>query len=211
MSAVIALASPRRIKASHRRRRKVASRRQHYNYFRDYDPSMGRYVQSDPIGLAGGVSTYGYVSGNPMIWIDPDGLQQTSYVNLGKGYLGRVDMFNVSGSASFEIHVFDPKGNEAGLYGPQGWFDKHGLKGRPSGLPDVVETQCKGQAISIGRRMGLIPQKGDPYSRAMIRGNKWKSFFGSWPLIAGLIEVTKPSPVKECELDPTYEEMCMAN
>ena len=183
----------------------------HYNYFRDYDPSTGRYVQSDPIGLRGGISTYGYVGGNPMIWIDPDGLQQTSYVNLGKGYLGRVDMFNVSGSASFEIHVFDPKGNEAGLYGPQGWFDKHGLKGRPSGLPDVVETQCKGQAISIGRRMGLIPQKGTPYSRAVIRGNKWKSFFGSWPLIGGLIEVTKPSPVKECELDPNYEEMCMAN
>ena len=44
------------------------------NGFRDYEPSLGRYMQSDPIGLAGGISTYAYVGGNPLASIDSLGL-----------------------------------------------------------------------------------------------------------------------------------------
>jgi uncharacterized protein RhaS with RHS repeats len=45
------------------------------NYFRDYDPQTGRYIESVPIGLGGGsYSTYAYVGGNPLSRIDPFGL-----------------------------------------------------------------------------------------------------------------------------------------
>ena len=45
----------------------------HYNYFRDYDPNQGRYIQSDVIGLFGGINSYVYVDENPLGRIDPDG------------------------------------------------------------------------------------------------------------------------------------------
>ncbi|HZM33818.1 MAG TPA: RHS repeat-associated core domain-containing protein [Burkholderiales bacterium] len=47
----------------------------HYNYFRDYDPSIGRYVESDPIGLEGGLNTYAYGLASPIANIDPIGLE----------------------------------------------------------------------------------------------------------------------------------------
>ena len=47
-----------------------------YNLHRDYNPALGRYVQSDPIGLNGGPNTYTYVAGNAVALIDLSGLAQ---------------------------------------------------------------------------------------------------------------------------------------
>ncbi|WP_269204235.1 RHS repeat-associated core domain-containing protein [Lysobacter silvisoli] len=45
-----------------------------YNYFRDYEPTSGRFITSDPTGLFGGASTYGYAGVNPLQMVDPQGL-----------------------------------------------------------------------------------------------------------------------------------------
>ena len=52
-----------------------------YTYFRDYDPGIGRYVQSDPMGLADGLNSYAYTNANPLVRRDPLGLWSTDAHN----------------------------------------------------------------------------------------------------------------------------------
>ena len=74
MSAQIALAEPRRIKATHRRRRRIASGRFVQRY---YDPQIGRLLSEDPVSTdsnsGGNFNRYWYANNNPYRFIDPDG------------------------------------------------------------------------------------------------------------------------------------------
>jgi RHS repeat-associated protein len=67
------LPTPRTHWRKRRAVRRGTSGRSFYNYFRDYDPAIGRYVESDPIGLEGGLNTYAYVGNNPLMYADPTG------------------------------------------------------------------------------------------------------------------------------------------
>jgi RHS repeat-associated protein len=111
----------------------------HYNYFRDYDPETGRYVESDPIGLAGGLNTFGYVEGNPVNGIDPSGLAK-----LG----GTIAPPCVPG---FETMICSPSG--AGGFGPVG-----GLRGGLS--PQGELAYCPAPA-GLGRSGALGSAKRD--------------------------------------------------
>jgi RHS repeat-associated protein len=59
-----------------------------YNYFRDYDPALGRYIESDPVALGAGLNTYGYVGADPIAGIDPRGLARFNIAEM-RDMIGR--------------------------------------------------------------------------------------------------------------------------
>jgi RHS repeat-associated protein len=68
----------------------------HQNWMRDYDPTTGRYLQADPLGLIDGASVYGYVGQNPILTMDPYGLTSIPLPG-GPAGAGRLAMFCFSG------------------------------------------------------------------------------------------------------------------
>ena len=78
----------------------------HYNYFRDYDPSIGRYVQSDPVWLKGGLNTYGYVSMMPLSRSDRFGLKDDGGSTRWGNWCGK----NWSGGKNDPVIPSNPAG-----------------------------------------------------------------------------------------------------
>lgn len=111
----------------------------HYNWHRFYDPSTGRYISADPIGLAGGMNLYAYVGGNPINWIDPEGLT-TSMCTAplhAIGGKGKKSGWDVKGNPLYHKYLCVDDGNGGKTCGGQDqrgkkWYDPISGPGKPS-------------------------------------------------------------------------------
>ncbi len=79
-----------------------------YNYFRYYDPSTGRYITSDPIGLEGGLNTFGYVGGSPLLGIDFYGLfpdSVTTTCAIDPAFCATIGLVNVGAVGTATVTI----------------------------------------------------------------------------------------------------------
>ena len=138
----------------------------HYNGHRYYDQNTGRYITSDPIGLAGGVNTYAYVGNDPLGRIDPLGLSWQEYLD------------NSIASAQSETPLeaiqrsLDGLGPEVAMWDSVGLFLKEGV------ATGSVAKEC-GQVTNKGWKLGddvyNLTAKGNQPSWTTVRTRFWKN------------------------------------
>ena len=124
-----------------------------YNYFRDFDPALGRYVESDPIGLAAGVNTYGYVGALPVSRIDPLGLQTAGPCPMGQRSRP------IPGVANGYQCIDDPRAANDPPYCPGG-----GCAVYPLNPPKPVET-CEQKCERLRSKCYKLTQGYGPATR----------------------------------------------
>lgn len=128
----------------------------HYNYFRDYDRVTGRYVESDPIGLIGGINTFAYTGNGPLVYVDPYGLFLCKLLGLLGDYSFDADVgigagLGAAGGLSF---------SRSGISGSVSFGSGFGLGGsagisRTVNISEIVSEGGVGTAVTVSGGYGF--------------------------------------------------------
>jgi RHS repeat-associated protein len=113
----------------------------HYNYFRDYDPSVGRYVQSDLIGLLGGLNTYIYAANSPATFRDQYGLLDAD----GHG-LSRQIANGINGALDGISEALKGRGMGSQAAPEFPLWEADGEQSHPDRIDEGVARNCPGDA-----------------------------------------------------------------
>jgi RHS repeat-associated protein len=130
----------------------------HYNYYRNYDPSVGRYGESDPIGLRAGLNTYAYVLSMPLSNEDPLGLEVQICCRpdqITGGLLDHCWVRTDTKAAGMGANPNIPPGTQYEGYGMPVQIIDHS-KDRPTRCTPQknVNEQCVNEKLQIGKPIG---------------------------------------------------------
>jgi RHS repeat-associated protein len=139
----------------------------HQNYFRDYEPEMGRYVESDPIGLEGGLTLFAYVGNSPVNKIDPYGLcpgnKQKCIQNVLQQNYG-----------NFVANTLVPEFSTISIFtNTAAWLKGSAISGSIKGIFVGLPWLASKIATTTGNNLAVYPGMASASSNALASGAFW--------------------------------------